>query len=120
MAGLTVKTNLFPYRMHLKEKEPLELTIEIRNDDVKPKLVSFELELPETVAIDKSGMTRIVQKNLDRMSPGETKKFLYSIYPSKKVDTGHWGGKLTVSEHYQDYNYILNNYSKDILVRIIE
>jgi len=118
--SLSVKTTLYPYRMHLKEKEPMELVIEIKNEDIKPKLVSFELQLPEAVAIDRTGMTRLVKKNLEKMGSGETKKLEYNIYPTKTAESGSYSGKILVLEHYQDYDYVLGKYSKEVLFRIIE
>ncbi len=119
MAGLNVKTSLFPYRLKLSNREPIELSFTITNNGIKPKLVSFVLELPQQLGLDKSGMNRVVRKRLaDKLIPNQTRKFVYEIFPSKVTDTGEYTASLNVSEHFQDYTYVLDNKDEQITIKV--
>ncbi len=121
MPGLILKSSLFPYRMKLKNREPIELSFTIANNGVKPKLVSFVLELPPQLGLDKAGMNRIVRKRLpNKMAPGETVKFSYEIFPSKVVETGNYTASLNVSEHFENFDYELENKSEQITIKVEE
>ena len=119
MPGLNVKTSLFPYRLKLKSREPIELSFTIRNNGIKPKLISFILELPPQLGLDKGGMNRIIRKRLsEKISPGQTAKFAYHVFPSKVVETGEYTASLNVSEHFQDYDYVLESKNEDITIKV--
>ncbi len=119
MAGLNVKTSLFPFRMKLKNREPIELSFTISNNGIKPKLVSFSLELPPQLGLDKAGLNRIVRKRIaQKLMQGQTRKFSYEIFPSKVVETGNYTALLNVSEHFEDYNYVLESKDEQITIKI--
>jgi len=119
MPGLIVKTSLFPYRMKLKSREPIELSFTITNNGIKPKLISFILELPPQLGLDKGGMTRIIRKKLaEKVSPGQTQKFVYEVFPSKVVETGEYLASLNVSEHFKDYDYVLESKDEEISIKV--
>ncbi|PIN98914.1 MAG: hypothetical protein COT90_01880 [Candidatus Diapherotrites archaeon CG10_big_fil_rev_8_21_14_0_10_31_34] len=119
MPGLNIKTNLFPYRLKLRNREPIRLDFTIANNGVKPKLVSFSLELPPQLGLDKAGMNRVIRKKLpNKMAPGETVKFSYDIFPSKVVETGEYTALLNVSEHFGNYDYELENKNEQVTIRV--
>jgi hypothetical protein len=119
MPGLIVKTSLFPYRMKLKTREPIELSFTITNNGLKPKLISFVLELPPQLGLDKAGVNRIVRKKLqDKVAPNQTEKFSYEIFPSKVVETGEYIASLNVSEHFKDFNYVLESKDEEITIKV--
>ncbi|MFH1663586.1 MAG: hypothetical protein ABH986_02115 [archaeon] len=119
MPGLNVKTSLFPYRMKLRTREPLELTFSVTNNGIKPKLISFILELPAQLGLDKAGVNRVIRKRLaEKLVQGQTRKFSYEIFPSKVVETGEYTALLEVSEHFNDYNYVLENKTEEIAIKV--
>lgn len=119
MPGLNIKTSLFPYRLKLKNREPIRLDFTISNNGIKPKLVSFILELPPQLGLDKAGMNRIIRKRLpNKITPGETAKFSYDIFPSKVVETGEYIASLNVSEHFENYDYELESKDEQITIRV--
>ncbi len=121
MPGLVVKTSLFPFRMKLKNRESVELSFSITNNGIKPKLVSFTLELPPQLGLDKAGMNRVIRKRLaDKLPSGATRKFSYEIFPSKVVEAGNYTANLNVSEHFKDYDYVLEDKNEEITIKIDE
>jgi len=119
MVGLNVKTSLFPYRMKLKNREPIRLDFDITNNGIKPKLVSFVLELPPQLGLDKSGLNRVIRKRLtNKVIQGQSRKFSYEIFPSKVVETGEYYASLIVSEHFGDYDYVLDSKDEQITIKI--
>ena len=121
MPGLNIKTSLFPYRLKLRTREPLELTFSVTNTGVKPKLISFVLQLPPQLGLDKSGLNRVARKRVaEKLMQGATRKFAYEIFPSKVVETGEYTAVLEVSEHFDNYNYVLDNKTEEITIKVEE
>ncbi len=118
MAGLSVRTRIYPYRLKMQDKDPMQLSIEITNEDINSKIVSFQLKLPESIATDRGGINRFIQKNIQSLRAGETQKFDYNLYPTKRATEGDFNGKLIVSEHYQSFDYVQGNISKTLTFRI--
>jgi hypothetical protein len=74
--------------------------------------------LPETVATDRGGINRAIQKNIHKLQPGETQKFDYNLYLTKRAIEGEFSGKLKVHDHYQSFDYILGSTTKNLSFKI--
>jgi len=120
LAGLNLNTTLFPYRTRLNEKNPMELTIELKNETNKAKMVSLSVKLPSVFALDKTGLNKTDEKKIKSISPGETKKIIYSIYSMNYAEAGVYSGKITVHDHFNNYDYLLGTISKELVLKIIE
>ena len=121
MPGLNVKTSLFPFRMKLRHREPIRLEFAISNNSAKPKIVSFELELPRQLGFDKSGLKRVDRKRLaNKLMQGESRNFSYEIFPSKVVETGDYAVSLNVNDHFKDFDHLLETKQETVLIRVEE
>ena len=67
MPHLSVDSRLYPYRLSLRDKQPMDVAVAIANHDSADKLVSLDLQLPDEVAFDKSGLNRRVSKRRDSL-----------------------------------------------------
>ena len=119
MPGLNVKTSLFPFRMKLRHREPVRLEFAISNNSDKPKIVSFELELPRQLGFDKSGLKRVDRKRLtNKLMQGESRNFSYEIFPSKVVETGNYVFSLNVNDHFNDFSHLLETKEERVSIKI--
>lgn len=119
MTGLEINSTLFPYRLSLKEKSPMELTIELKNSEAKTKNISFDLVLPDIVALDKSGFNKGVQKRIDGFKSHDRQKFVFELHPTKKIDVGEYEGLVIVEEYSGNYDYIVGSYKRPVLIRVV-
>ncbi len=119
MSGLNVKTSLFPFRMKLRHREPVRLEFAISNNSAKPKIVSFELELPRQLGLDKAGLKRVERKKLlNKLVQGESKKFSYEIFPSKVVEVGNYTVSLNINDHFNDFSHLLETKEEKVSIKI--
>ena len=119
MAGLSISSTLFPYRMSMADKTPMEFTLEIKNNDIKSKNVSLNLLLPEVVAFDKTGMSKSINKKIDGLKPNEKQKFVFELHPTKKAGVGQFDGEVTVEEYAGNYDYLVGSYRRPITIRVL-
>ena len=75
-----VKTTFFPYRLILNRKQPVQLTIDIRNDEGKEKHFAMEVDVPRALGLDSTGPRSSDYKNLGALAAGQEKRFYYDIH----------------------------------------
>lgn len=122
MANVLINSSLFPYRLSLKQHAKLagELSVEIRNNDSRSKLLSFDLLLPEQVSLDKSGLNRGASKRLEALEPNSSARVKFPVFLTQKASQGVFSGKLLVSEYSSNFEFPTTNYSKELSFRIID
>ena len=113
-----VKTELSPLRLILKNKEPVELMVQIRNDTDKPRLISFDIVLGNQLAFEKQGRTNAQTKHLGELAPGKRIIQYFSIYPKTTIERGEQTIILSAIEHYNSYQYILAKKNKELSLRV--
>ena len=75
-----IKTSFFPYRLVLARKQPVQFTIDIRNDEGKDKAYVLELEVPRALGLESSGPKCMDYKQLGIIPAGVGKRLYYDIY----------------------------------------
>jgi hypothetical protein len=113
-----IRTELSPLRMVLKNKQPVELMVQIRNDSDKPRLTSFDIVLGNHFGFEKQGRTNAKSKHLGELAPGERIIAYFTIYPKMSVESGEHTILLSAIEHYTSYQYILGKKTKQICLRV--
>lgn len=116
---MTIKASVFPYRFSMKDKEPVELTVELKNNDPFEKMVSLDVLLPNSVGLDKSCINKGFAKRYNKVAPGQTIVEKQLLYLSPHADIGEVSGKIKVAEHYQEFGNITNSYNKTLALRIV-
>ncbi len=120
MPDISIRADLFPFRFNLKDKKPLELKVEIKNEGKEVKKVSLDLLLPYALGFDKACSNRNMQRRIEEMKPGEKVTIVQPVFLSATAGEGAFNGKVRVQEHWHDFGYVLHNYSKDIVFRVLK
>lgn len=111
---LSIKTHFHPFRLKLRDKKPVQLTVELENRGDRNELVSMELALARLLSFDKSGIVRSKVERIDGLAPGEGKKFYYDIYPKALADPGELDVQMRITEHHKDWKMVDRTYTKDM------
>ncbi|MCX6801022.1 MAG: hypothetical protein NTZ73_02445 [Candidatus Diapherotrites archaeon] len=109
-----IVTELFPFRLAIKRREPVSLKIEITNDTEKPQIISYEVALANELGFEKQGLNNVQTKQIDSMKPGEMVREYYKIFPKVTARAGEYPIRVTVTEHYNSFNYVLGRKVKTL------
>ena len=101
-----------PFRLKISRKEPVQLTVTVHNRSNENKMVSMEILLSNHLSLEKSGYRNSDLKKIENFAKGERKRFYYEIWPKQVTMTGEEPVRIVVREHYNNYNYVANEYSK--------
>jgi len=113
-----IRTELSPLRMVLKNKDPVELMVQITNDADKTRLISFDIILGNHLAFEKQGRTNAKTTHLGEVAPGKRIITYFSIYPKISIEKGEQPIFISAIEHYTSYQYILSKKTKELSLRI--
>ncbi|MFA5358148.1 MAG: hypothetical protein WC308_04510 [archaeon] len=102
-----ILTELFPFRLILKNRTPVSLRLEIVNDTDKPQIISYEVLLAGELSFEKQGLKGCETDQIESMKPGDKISKYYKIYPKVTVRKGEYPITITVIEHYNNFNYVL-------------
>ncbi len=120
LMGMIIRTFIYPLRLKLSEKEPIELKIELENEDQKTKLITLQVVLPEVVSFSRASINTEFSKRIDRFNPLEIHKEKIFVYLSRYARPGNFLGKVIVSDHYREFGVIERQFKKEIPFRIYE
>lgn len=116
---MTIRTSVYPYRFSMRDKQPVELTVEMTNNDAAEKMVSLDVVLPKAVGLDKSCINRAFAKRYNRVGPGQTIVEKQLLYLSPHADIGETTGQVKVAEHYLEFGNVTGSYNKSLALRIV-
>lgn len=118
---LTINSHFNPFRLKLKDRKPVQLSVELINRGDRVMMITLDLALARSLSFDKSGIVTSKTERLERMVPNERKQFYFDIYP-KAVVAG--GGEqqvvLKVMEHYRDWKFVEKTYTKNMSILVEE
>lgn len=114
--ALSINTRLVPYRLVLSRKEPLQLDVEITNEDAESKMLTVRLELPRSLSTEKGGYANERVEYIPELEAGGARKFYFDIHGKQMTRTGEETALLKVLEHHQNRNYVIREYKKEIPV----
>lgn len=117
---VNIKVAFFPFRMYLKRKEPVELVIEIKNNSDKTKLLSMQLAASRVLSLDTSGINKGAEQKIGELAPGQSTKLKYEVFAKPTADYGEYPVRVKVFEHYNSYDYIMQEYTKNVKLKIEE
>jgi hypothetical protein len=103
---IDVKTSFTPFKMKLSRKEPVVLSLELRNSGTEPEIISFDMQLGQQFSFERAGFKNTVSKKIPEFKPNESKKLYFDIWPKQMVRRGEQPIRLTVTEHYKGFNYV--------------
>jgi len=115
---VSVKSVLMPFRMSLKDKKPITLRVELVNDEKETKLLSFKLAVAGDLSVEKTTIANVIEKRLGEFAPGQQKLMYFEIYPKVATRAREYPARLTIYEHYNDYEFVNREYKKDFVVKV--
>jgi uncharacterized membrane protein len=96
----------------LKNREPVSLRLEITNDTDKPQIISYEVTLASELSFEKQGLKSYESDRIESMKPGDKISKYYKIYPKVMARQGEYPITISVTEHYNSFNYVLGKKTK--------
>ncbi len=103
---IDVRTTFTPFKMKLSRKEPVVLTLVLKNSGNETEILSFDIELGQQFSFERSGFKNIISKRIAEFKAGDSKKLYFDIWPKQMVRAGEQPIRLTVIEHYRGFNYV--------------
>jgi len=116
---INVTSTLFPFRLNTKLKEPIELTLKIKNMGNDVQFVSYDVILENSISLDKSGLKKAVSFRHGDLKPNETITEVLNIYPFQGIKPGDHRILIRVNEHYLNYDSLKQKTEKIIVVKSI-
>lgn len=116
---IKIFTKLYPYRLNLKSKEPLDLEITLKNLSTSAKLISIELIPDSDLSFEKTGSKRDEYKRLGVIKANESITLNYNVYPFTGIVPGKHSIKIIVGEHTDNYNVVNESYESVVFVNTV-
>lgn len=116
---INIITSLFPFRLNIKDKSPVELTIQIKNMGLENKFISYDIILDNTISLDKSGLKKSFSIRHGDFKPNEVINQRLYIYPFQGIRPGDNKIIIRVNEHYLDYDSLKQKTDKIIVIKSI-
>lgn len=116
---INIITSLFPFRLNISEKKPIELTIQIKNMGNETKLISYDVILENSLSLDRSGLKKAESFRYGDLKPNGTIYNKLFIYPFQGIRPGDHKVLIKVIEHYIDYNSIDQKTEKVIFIKSV-
>ena len=117
---LKMETQMTPFRLSRATRRPVELMIEVTNDDTRNHMISYDIVLAPTLGFDKQGLVNSKIKRFDCMKPGQKSREYYEIWPKATAIVGEHPIIIGVTEHYKDFKYILSKKNKNLSLTLID
>ena len=120
MGDISIKANVFPFRFSLKDKNSVELSLEVANESTEPKMITLSIVLPKQVSFNKGGTNYEFQKEYDALKAGQKIQMKIPLYLSAETEPGTFDGKVSIEEHYNEFGYVMRSYNKPLTLRVVE
>lgn len=109
-----ILTELFPFRLILKNREPVSFRLELTNDTGRAQMLSYEISLANELSFEKQGLKGYESEQIKSMKPGDKISKYYKIYPKVTARKGEYPITITVIEHYNKFDYVLGKKVKKL------
>ncbi len=116
---MIIDYSIYPYKLSLKRREPIELKITLTNPSDKEKMISLEVLTPRTLSIDKSGYKNYVVERFPSFKPKDRIIKYYDIYPKVTTRIGEEFVVIRVLEHYDDFSFVQKSIEKNVHISVI-
>jgi len=104
--SLTIRTKQTPFRVSLNRKEPTELFVSIQNPGPDTEMASLILETGGGLGLDATGLHQSHQYRMNEIAPGKTKELYIKLFAKPNADYGENPFRLTLIEHFGNWNLV--------------
>ncbi|MFH1240123.1 MAG: hypothetical protein V1672_02805 [Candidatus Diapherotrites archaeon] len=115
-----VMSNFTPLRMKLSRRTPVQLYVEVSNDEAENKMVSLYINLSKDISFEKGGFKTDTVERLSSLKPGETKRFYYELHPKPHLNYGEHNVKVTLLDHYISFDNVKNEKIRNMSLMVEE
>ena len=109
-----IKTSLFPYRLVLTRREPVQLSVDVLNNDAEEKIFSIEVEVPRTLGLERAGAKIQDFKKMGPLAPGQEKHLIYDIHGKSSANDMTYPITILVHEHRAHSNDVARTITKRV------
>ncbi|HLC80110.1 MAG TPA: hypothetical protein VJG83_06900 [archaeon] len=106
--------------MKLSRREPIQMRLNIKNLSDKPNLVSFEMQMPQSLALDKSGLKTLQGKQLGNIPSGKSYEEYFEVHARPFIKPGIYTIAIKAIEHYNTYDFVEKVVKKNIEIIVDE
>ena len=115
---LKIETSIYPFRVKLSDKKPVQLKVNIRNMNDEDVLLSYDVLTSKALSIDKGGFKTSLTTKVGKMEPGERTEAYFEIYPKTMTREGTYPILIRATEHYDSYTLVEKEYKKKIEIKV--
>jgi hypothetical protein len=97
-----IRTEFYPFRLVLARREPVQLTLQLRNDGKETRAYSVEVEVGRSLSLERAGAKMRDYKLVGNIFPGEKKKIYYDVFAKAATGDSSIPIDLRIHEHPKD------------------
>lgn len=113
-------SNFTPLRMKISRREPVQLYVEISNDESESKMLSLHVNLSRDLSFEKGGFKTDTVERMESLQPGETRRFYYELYAKPHLEYGDHNVRVVLLDHYNSFNNVKNEKIRNMSLRAEE
>jgi|GEM_PF-2187914 len=117
---IKASSSLSPIRLIEGQETPAVMTIYIKNNFKKSKIISLVVKVPFSLGFNKMGLERDVRRRLGFIKPGEEKAVPIMIYPKKTIKEGIYNIETKIILHEKDYSHFNKEYLLKTELRVVK
>lgn len=114
---INITYSIFPFRLNIKKKEPIEFTLIIKNMGSETKFISYDILLDKTLSLDKGGLKKSDSFRHGDFKPDEVIRKKIMIYPFQGIKPGDNKIFIRVNEHYLDYSALSQKTERIFIIK---
>ncbi|MCX6802372.1 MAG: hypothetical protein NT067_04640 [Candidatus Diapherotrites archaeon] len=115
-----VNSRFTPLRMVLSRREPVQLTLYLRNENDKETKLTVRITLSTRLSFTKGGFKNSELVRIDSIKPNEEKTLYFQIFPKASTDPGDEPVEVRVQEHYGNFQFADKQYENTITLKVDE
>ncbi len=104
----------------MSRREPVQLYVEVSNDESEDKMVSLYINLSKDISFEKGGFKTDNVERMSVLAPGEKKRFYYELYPKPHLNYGEHPVRVTLLDHYNSFDNVKNEKIKNMTLVVEE
>ena len=109
-----------PFRMKLSRKEPVQFFVEVLNNEGSDKMLTLKIGLDRTLSFDRGGYKTEEGARIEKLAPHQSKRFYYELFPKQGIKIGEIPVKVKLTEHYNSFEYVQNEVTKNLALKVEE
>lgn len=107
-----------PLRMVLSRKEPVQISLYIKNEGEEKKKLTVKIVLSSQLAFSKGGFKNSDLVRIDSLKPEEEKTLYFNLYPKSNTEPGEQSIQVRVQEHSSNYQYTKKQHEKTLSLKV--